>query len=118
LSDNTPEAVVDIAPPESLVDLSEHIAEKCGDAVLSTHFDKDEMVIIAAPDKIEKVLQFLRDDIECQFKMLITICGVDYPDREKRFEVVYNLLSVKISRLLAMLKCAMTRHNNVLFMSL
>lgn len=81
-------------PTESLIDLSEHIAEKLDDSVLSAHFDNDEMVIVADASQIEKVLQFLRDDIECQFKMLVSICGVDYPDREDRFEIVYNLLSL------------------------
>lgn len=83
-----------IKPTESLIDLSEHIAEKLDDSVLSAHFDNDEMVIISKANGIEKVLQFLRDDIECQFKMLVSICGVDYPDREDRFEIVYNLLSL------------------------
>jgi NADH-quinone oxidoreductase subunit C len=44
---------------------------------------------------ILKVLRFLRDDANCQFKMLVDICGVDWPDRPERFEVVYNLLSLK-----------------------
>lgn len=37
---------------------------------------------------------FLRDDEKCRFELLIDIFGVDYPDREKRFELIYNLLSV------------------------
>ncbi len=41
------------------------------------------------------VLQFLHDDPRCQFWCLIDICGVDYPQREKRFDVVYHLLSPK-----------------------
>ena len=40
-------------------------------------------------------MTFLRDDSNCLFKMLIDVCGVDYPDREERFEVVYHLLSLK-----------------------
>jgi NADH-quinone oxidoreductase subunit C len=40
-----------------------------------------------------KVLVHLRDDAGCQFKMLVDVCGVDYPDRAERFDVVYNLLS-------------------------
>ena len=35
-----------------------------------------------------------RDDVNCQFKQLMDICGVDYPERPQRFEVVYNLLSL------------------------
>ena len=82
-----------IKPTESLIDLSEHIAEKLGDAVLSTHFDNDEMVIISNAGSIEKTLQFLRDDMECQFKMLISICGVDYVEvryDEAQQRVVYE----------------------------
>jgi NADH-quinone oxidoreductase subunit C len=38
-------------------------------------------------------LEFLRDDPQCRFGCLIDICGVDYPERELRFDVVYHLLS-------------------------
>ena len=44
---------------------------------------------------IVRVLTFLRDDANCLFKLLVDICGVDYPERAERFEVVYNLLSLK-----------------------
>ena len=79
---------------ESLTDLAEHIAESLDGAVMSHEIAHDEMVLTARRDDICKVLQFLRDDPECQFKMLISICGVDYPERFERFEVVYNLLSM------------------------
>ena len=41
------------------------------------------------------MLTYLRDDTSCLFTMLVDVCGVDYPEREKRFEVVYHLLSVR-----------------------
>ena len=44
---------------------------------------------------IVRVLTYLRDQPNCQFKMLVDLCGVDYPEREQRFEVVYHLLSLK-----------------------
>jgi NADH-quinone oxidoreductase subunit C len=47
------------------------------------------------PADIVKAAKFLRDDSNCLFKMLIDIAGVDYPEREKRFDVVYHLLSLK-----------------------
>ncbi|MFM9842854.1 MAG: NADH-quinone oxidoreductase subunit C [Dongiaceae bacterium] len=47
---------------------------------------------------IVRALTFLRDDGNCLYKMLIDICGVDYPERAERFEVVYNLLSLKHNR--------------------
>ena len=43
----------------------------------------------------QEVLYFLRDHTSCQYKVLIDICGVDYPERNARFEVVYHLLSIK-----------------------
>ena len=44
-------------------------------------------------DAIPDVITFLRDDERCRFGCLIDICGVDYPEREERFDVVYHLLS-------------------------
>ncbi len=79
---------------ESFIDLADHIVESLEGAAISHEITKDEMIIHAQRENLCKVLQFLRDDTECQFKMLISICGVDYPDREQRFDVVYNLLSL------------------------
>ena len=55
----------------------------------------DELVLYVAAKNIQQVLMFLRDDVRCQFKILTDICGADYLDRSQRFEVVYNLLSIK-----------------------
>lgn len=46
---------------------------------------------------LHKVLKFLRDDKNCAFKQLVSISGVDYPEREMRFEIVYNLLSFEFN---------------------
>ena len=46
-------------------------------------------------EQIVPALTFLRDNSRCQFEVLIDICGVDYPARERRFDVVYHLLSVR-----------------------
>lgn len=82
-------------PDDSLRDLADYIAEKLADAVSGFVFAKDELVFAAKADDLPRVLKFLRDDKECQFTILIDLCGVDYPDRPARFEVVYNLLSVR-----------------------
>jgi NADH-quinone oxidoreductase subunit C len=52
-----------------------------------------ELTITTIPDAIVEVLTILRDDPELQFFSFIDLCGVDYPAREKRFDVVYHLLS-------------------------
>ncbi|KAH7924006.1 F420H2 dehydrogenase [Leucogyrophana mollusca] len=56
---------------------------------------KDELTLHVAPSAIVQVLTFLRDHSQCQFKSVVDITAVDFPEREKRFEVVYNLLSFK-----------------------
>ena len=83
---------------ESLKALNAHIAGRLNAAVLSGAITYGELAIEADPSQIVKVLRFLRDDTECRFVCFIDICGVDYPEREKRFDVVYHLLSPKLNR--------------------
>ena len=52
-----------------------------------------QLVIACDVSYLVKVLTFLRDDSQCQFKQLTDVCGVDYPGRKFRFEIVYHLLS-------------------------
>jgi len=78
----------------ALVELGELIAAAQGDAVVSTEVRLDELMVTVRRQDIVKVLTYLRDDANCHFKILADICGVDYPEDEERFEVVYNLLSL------------------------
>jgi len=75
-------------------DLKDHIESQLGDAVNSVDIAVGEMTINARRAEIMKVISFLRDDPTCKFSSLIDICGVDYPSRERRFEVVYHMLSM------------------------
>lgn len=59
---------------------------------------KDELTLYIPPSAVIPVLTFLRDHSQCQFKSLVDISGADYPERTKRFEVVYHLLSVSPSQ--------------------
>ncbi|MEM7444450.1 MAG: NADH-quinone oxidoreductase subunit C [Pseudomonadota bacterium] len=54
-----------------------------------------QLTIHARRGAIGKVLTYLRDESDCLFHQLIDITAVDYPEREERFDVVYNLLSMK-----------------------
>jgi len=56
---------------------------------------KDELILYSAPSAIIPVLTFLRDHAQCQYKLVMDIAGVDYPTKSQRFEIVYNLLSLK-----------------------
>jgi NADH-quinone oxidoreductase subunit C len=78
----------------ALQDLGDHIAAVLSNHVLETEVARGELMITVARTSILTVLRYLRDDVNLQFKQLMDVCGVDYPDREERFEVVYNLLSL------------------------
>jgi NADH-quinone oxidoreductase subunit C len=78
---------------EALRALSTHLADKLGARISGLIFAYGEITLTVAAADIVGVLTFLRDDPQCQFISFIDICGVDYPQREKRFEVVYHLLS-------------------------
>ena len=77
---------------EALKELAEHVEAAVEDmAALETA--GRELVLRVGRDALIEVLTFLRDDANCRFKCLVDLCGVDYPERPERFEVVYNLLS-------------------------
>lgn len=80
---------------EALRDLGDHVAAILPQDVVRTEIEKQELIVTVLGNSIVKVLTALRDDANCLFTQLVDICGVDYPEREERFEVVYNLLSMK-----------------------
>ncbi|MBL4645312.1 MAG: NADH-quinone oxidoreductase subunit C [Hyphomicrobiales bacterium] len=77
----------------TLSDLAEHIGEHLGDALLKSDITFGELTITVVRDEIETVLRFLRDNSSTKFISFVDLCGVDYPQREARFDVVYHLLS-------------------------
>ncbi len=79
----------------ALNDLAAYIDSQLGQDVFDVALARGELSLRCRPPSVLKVLTFLRDDSQCQFKALMDLCGVDYPQREERFEVVYNLLSIR-----------------------
>ncbi len=78
---------------ESLSELRDYIASKLGTSLAGSKLAYGELTLTAAGGDIVSVLTFLRDDPECGFVCFTDICGADYPEREKRFDVVYHLLA-------------------------
>ncbi|MGB0682778.1 MAG: NADH-quinone oxidoreductase subunit C [Magnetovibrionaceae bacterium] len=78
----------------ALKDLGEYIEDSLSEDVLGVSMRLDELMVTVRREAISKVLTFLRDDPNCQFKQLMDVTAVDFPDDEDRFEVVYNLLSM------------------------
>ena len=79
---------------QEIESVAESIRDGMGAIVKDLSIVGDQLVAIVEKEDIAKLLVFLRDDVNCQFKQLMDICGVDYPERPQRFEVVYNLLSL------------------------
>lgn len=71
----------------------ERVKTQFGDAVQHVDQLSDMLTFSFSKDKIISLLQFLRDDGELQFSFLTTLCGVHYPSRAEKFEVVYHLHS-------------------------
>ena len=83
----------DVILSDRLTELGEHIAKQLGEDVLQWDVSFGELNVALKLENVIKSLRFLRDDDQTGFVNLIDICGVDYPDREKRFEVVYHLMA-------------------------
>ncbi len=81
-----------------LEQLGDYIQGMVSDRVTSHHIALGELVLMTTPAHIVDLLMFLRDDEGCLFSQLIDVTAVDYPNRIERFEVVYNLLSMKKNR--------------------
>lgn len=82
-------------PADALKDMADYVVERLADFVDGYEFAQDELVLKTTRKHIIRVLNFLRDDKECRCELLMDITAVDYPDRAERFEVVYNLLSLR-----------------------
>ena len=83
---------------QTLQELGDHLTASLGGDVERFEIARSEAVLWVPAPAVVKVMTFLRDDEKCLFKLLVDICGVDFPDRPARFEVVYNLLSLKHNR--------------------
>ena len=83
---------------QNLQILGVYLREALPSAILKIKLDHEQLTLFSKPKEIYGLLSFLRDDSKCLFKVLIDICGVDYPEKNKRFEVVYHLLSLRLNQ--------------------
>lgn len=78
---------------DALHELGEYIALKLVDHIAGYAVAYGELTLATTPDSVVEVMRLLRDDARCEFVSIIDVCGVDYPERAERFDVVYHLLS-------------------------
>ncbi|KPA23052.1 NADH-quinone oxidoreductase chain 5 [Shimia sp. SK013] len=79
---------------DALNELGAHIELKRPDCVLGWDVTFGELNIDVTPANITAFIEFLKTDANCRFSTLVDLTAVDYPERAKRFDVVYHLLSM------------------------
>ncbi|MFN3615525.1 MAG: NADH-quinone oxidoreductase subunit C [Rubrimonas sp.] len=83
---------------DELIELGDFIQSATPDAVFKAEVVGGELVVHCAPEGLPELMKFLRDAGACQFTTLVDITAVDWPAREKRFDLVYHLLSMRQNR--------------------
>ena len=78
---------------QALKELSDYLSEVKGKLFDRAEMAFGELTLIASPANVIDLMTFLRDNSQCQFVSFIDCCGVDWPGRPERFDVVYHLLS-------------------------
>src|ERR1035437_9779963 len=81
----------------ALTELSDYIAANRGEAVIKREVALGDVVFVVRRHALHSFIKFLKTDEKCAFSQLSNLCGADYPEREERFDVVYNLLSLKLN---------------------
>ncbi len=80
---------------EALNELATYLTETRGALIAGSEIRYGELTLTATGENLIALLTFLRDDARCGFVNMVDICGVDWPQRPERFDVVYHLLSPK-----------------------
>lgn len=80
---------------ENLENLGEYIDVSQSQLILKKEMQQDELCFTVRREGLKRFLTFLLNDANCDFRQMVDICAVDYPERDERFEVVYQLLSLK-----------------------
>jgi len=84
-----------MATTDSLDDLADLIGAAETEGVLDTRIANGELTVWATRSGLRALVGYLRDNAACRFTSLIDITAVDWPGRERRFEVVYHFLSMQ-----------------------
>jgi NADH-quinone oxidoreductase subunit C len=78
---------------ETLREMAEYVASTRPAAIVDSTIAFGELTLTVQPGELVSLVRFMRDDPRLALVNLTDICGVDYPSREKRFDVVYHLMS-------------------------
>lgn len=84
-----------IAPADALEELAAHVELRQPDLVAARHVERGELTLDVTPSDVPALVEFLQGDEQCLFTTLLTITAVDHPGDDRRFAVVYHLLSMR-----------------------
>ena len=85
--------MVDVSSPTPLQALEERVVALLGDRIVEHSISYGQLSVRVHRETIVDAVRLLHDDESCRFISFVDVCGVDYPERDERFEVVYHLLS-------------------------
>ena len=77
----------------SLAEIEKIINSDLSTKIQNSLIENDELIIEINENELIEVIQFLKTNDKCKFRQLIDIAGIDYPDNEKRFKLIYLFLS-------------------------
>ncbi len=83
---------------QALTELGSTVSQALAQNVTKVEIIHGELILWVPRAAIVPALTFLRDDSRCLFNMLVDVTAVDYPARPERFEIVYNLVSLRLNR--------------------
>jgi NADH-quinone oxidoreductase subunit C len=82
----------------ALEELKETIVLRHDDAVLEASVARDELTVSVPAPALPDFVNYLRTDPSCQFTTLVDVTAIDWPERERRFDVVYHFLSMRLNQ--------------------
>ena len=80
---------------ESLKDLNEFLLSNFSEDIISSVIEHNHLIITIVDSSLEKITSLLKNNNVCQFRTLIDITAIDYPEQEERFCLVYHYLSMQ-----------------------
>lgn len=79
---------------EAMEDLRAHLLQRQPDAIVDTAIAHDELTVVVGLSDLHGFVRFLQNDQNCRFSTLVDITAIDYPQRKRRFDVVWHFLSM------------------------
>ena len=78
---------------KNIQELEKVVNSELTSKIKKSNIDFNEIMLETEVENLFSIIQFLKSNEKCKFKQLIDIAGVDFPEKDKRFRIIYLLLS-------------------------